>query len=156
MSTDCRWTVDRVSTDCRPTVDRLATEYRPTVDRLSTDCRPLYRPLCRPLYRPMSRSTLPTVNKIQEMKHFKFRIHHHFFLINEMMMDTECIRNMSLKLKRCERFFLKKWLFFCDTYYWICCVVCHIFLLGSHVVHNPTLAPEGRGGGTLGKSTQKT
>lgn len=42
------------------------------------------------------------------MKHFKFRIHHHFFLINEMMMDTECIRNMSLKLKRCERFFFKK------------------------------------------------
>ena len=73
LSTDCRPTIDRyidrLSTDCRPSIDRASTEYRPTVDRLSTDCRPLYRPLCRPLYRPLhrpiSRSTLPTVNKIQ-------------------------------------------------------------------------------------------
>ena len=61
LSTDHRPTIDRLSTDYRPTIDRLSTDYRPTVDRLSTDCRPLYRPLCRPI----SRSTLPTVNKIQ-------------------------------------------------------------------------------------------
>ena len=76
VSTECRPTIDRLSTDYRPlyrpTVDRVSTEYRPSVDRLSTDCRPSVdrlstecRPLYRPLYRPISRSTLPTVNKIQ-------------------------------------------------------------------------------------------
>ena len=62
---DYRACLDRVSTHYRPTIDRyidrLSTEYRPSVDRLSTECRPLYRPISRPI----SRSTLPTVNKIQ-------------------------------------------------------------------------------------------
>ena len=66
--------LDRVSTHYRPTIDRLSTDYRPlyfdrastefdrvSVDRVSTD----YRSVERPLYRPISRSTLPTVNKIQ-------------------------------------------------------------------------------------------
>ena len=57
ISTDCRPSVDRLSTECRPSIDRLSTDYRPSVDRLSTECRPLYWPI--------SRSTLPTVNKIQ-------------------------------------------------------------------------------------------
>ena len=57
LSTECRPTIDRVSTEYRPTVDRVSTDYRPSVDRLSTECRPIYRPI--------SRSTLPTVNKIQ-------------------------------------------------------------------------------------------
>ena len=65
LSTDYQPTIDRLLTDYRPTVDRLSTYYRPTIDRLSTDYRPLYRPLCRPPCRPQSRSTLPTVNKIQ-------------------------------------------------------------------------------------------
>lgn len=41
------------------------------------------------------------------MKHFKFRIHHHFFLINEVMMNTECIRNMSWSLNVVRGFFKK-------------------------------------------------
>ena len=88
MSAKCRWmksyigrdtsgtTIGRVSTECRPTIDRLSTaistDCRPSVDRLSTECRPLYRPL----YRPISRSTLPTVNKIQHVDlYFKQLLH---------------------------------------------------------------------------------
>ena len=64
--------LERLSTVSRPSVDLLSTDYqllyRPTVDRVSTECRPSVDRLsteCRPLYRPISRSTLPTVNKIQ-------------------------------------------------------------------------------------------
>ena len=50
--------LERLSAMSRPSVDPLLTDCRPSVDRLSTECRPLYRPI--------SRSTLPTVNKIQQ------------------------------------------------------------------------------------------
>ena len=81
LSTVSRPSVDRLSTDYRPLyrpiADRLSTEYRPSVDRVSIDCRPSitdYRPsidryigcyIDRYLGRQISRSTLPTVKKIQ-------------------------------------------------------------------------------------------
>ena len=73
---DYRPCLDRVSTHYRLTIDRyidrLSTDYRPSVDQLSTECRPLYRPL----YQPISRSTLPTVNKIQHVDlYFKQLLH---------------------------------------------------------------------------------
>ena len=58
--------------DYQPCLGRVSTDYRrlcrPSIDRLSTECRPLYRPLCQPI----SRSTLPTVNKIQDPFRYHF------------------------------------------------------------------------------------
>ena len=60
----------RQLTDIPPTVDRYITDIScPIVSRgASSKYRPILgRYICRPLYRPISRSTLPTVNKIQNV-----------------------------------------------------------------------------------------
>ena len=79
-STVSRLSVVRLSSESRPTIDRyidrVSTDYRllywPSLDWLSTECRPTIDRYIdqvstdyRPLYRPIDRSTLPTVNKIQ-------------------------------------------------------------------------------------------
>ena len=81
ISTDTRpmvyRSVNRLAVDSRPIVDHLSIDSGSTVDRQSIDIRATVDRLltaisieCRPIQRSISRSTLPTVNMIQNIFSF--------------------------------------------------------------------------------------
>ena len=86
-STECRPITDRyigqVSTNYRRSVgerkaisaethlERLSTVSRPSVDRVSTECRPTIDRVSTAISTDISRSTLPTVNKIQRENNYR-------------------------------------------------------------------------------------